>query len=58
MRKKKISVAKAADTLGIWRETLHWKLQGERPFLLKEALLLHEKYFPERDFVGLFADYK
>lgn len=58
MTKRKITVAQMANTLGIWRETLQRKVQGERPFLLKEALLLHETYFSERDFVELFADYK
>lgn len=58
MRRKKISITKAAAVLDIRRETLHHKIYKKRPFLLKEALAIHEMYFPEWDFKELFEDYK
>lgn len=57
LRYKKITIAAAAKTLGISRETLHRKLSGQQPFLLTEALLLHKVYFSEMDFVELFSGY-
>lgn len=58
LHKRKITCTEAAKTLGICRETLSKKLSRKRPFMLEEALILHETYFPEQDFIKLFSDYK
>lgn len=57
LRDRKIKISGASKALGIRRETLYRKIKGTQPFYLREAVILHEKYFSDLDFLEVFSEF-
>ncbi len=58
LRERGLTVTEVAKSLGIRRETLHRKINGRQPFIISEALALHEKYLSDLEFLEVFEEYK
>ncbi|MFX0548213.1 hypothetical protein ACOAKC_02645 [Hathewaya histolytica] len=52
--RKKIKKLLIAKEIGRTYNTLNLKLAGKYPFTYDEALIIHEKFFPECNFKELF----
>jgi|GEM_PF-449488 len=52
--RKKIKKPEIAEEIGRTYNTFNLKVAGKYPFTYEEALLIHEKFFPECDFKELF----
>lgn len=52
--RKKIKKPLIAKEIGRSYNTLNLKISGKYPFTYDEALMIHEKFFPECDFKELF----
>ncbi|CAM3017168.1 hypothetical protein HAHI6034_12015 [Hathewaya histolytica] len=52
--RKKIKKLLIAKEIGRTYNTLNLKLAGKYPFTYDEALIIHEKFFPECNFKDLF----
>lgn len=58
LKERGYTITYVAKILGIWRETLQKKICGKQPFLLSEALEIHEKFLNDLDFLEVFKEYK
>jgi len=56
IKRKQIHKEDIAIEIGKTYPTLTRKLNGQYPFTYKEALLIHERFFPECDFKTLFSE--
>lgn len=54
MAKRKISIEEVADFLGIHRNSVTNKLNGDSNFSVDESMKLQEKFFPDLDLKYLF----
>lgn len=52
--RKRIKKQEIAKKIGRTYNTLNLKIAGKYPFTYDEALIIHEKFFPECDFKELF----
>ncbi|MPM62041.1 hypothetical protein SDC9_108907 [bioreactor metagenome] len=52
--RRKIKKRMIAKTIGRTYNTLNLKISGKFPFTYDEALIIHEKFFPECGFKELF----
>lgn len=52
--RKRVKKPEIAKEIGRTYNTLNLKISGKYPFTYDEALLIHEKFFPECDFKNLF----
>ena len=55
MAKRKISIENIASLLGIHRNSVANKLNGESSFSIEQAVLIQEAYFPDLSLRFLFA---
>ena len=56
--RKKIKKPLIAKEIGRTYNTLNQKISGKYPFTYDEALLIHEKFFPECEFKSLFKKFE
>ncbi|NFN93653.1 hypothetical protein FDB28_06020 [Clostridium botulinum] len=52
--RKRIKKTEIAKEIGRTYNTLNLKISGKYPFTYDEALMIHEKFFPECNFKDLF----
>lgn len=52
--RKKVKKPEIAKEIGRTYNTLNLKIAGKYPFTYDEALIIHEKFFPECEFKELF----
>ncbi|MGN2336526.1 hypothetical protein ACTFIN_00155 [Clostridium cagae] len=52
--RKRIKKTEIAREIGRTYNTLNLKISGKYPFTYDEALMIHEKFFPECNFKDLF----
>lgn len=55
MAKRKISIESIADLLGIHRNSVANKLNGESAFSIEQAMLIQETFFPDLEIKYLFG---
>ena len=55
--RKRIKKPTMAKEIGKTYNTLNLKISGKYPFTYDEALVIHEKFFPECDFKILFKKF-
>lgn len=52
--RKRVKKPEIAKEIGRTYNTLNLKIAGKYPFTYDEALIIHEKFFPECEFKELF----
>lgn len=55
MAKRKISIESIAELLGIHRNSVANKLNGESAFSIGQAMLIQETFFPDLEMKYLFS---
>lgn len=55
MAKRKVSIEDIATLLGIHRNSVANKLNGESSFSIEQAVMIQEKYFPDLSLKYLFS---
>ncbi len=58
MARKNVTIMDLAQTIGCSYETMRKKLKRKAPLLLKEAIVIKRKHFPELNLENLFEEFE